>query len=57
MVDAMTRTSADSTSSINNAGIGATGHFADATEERLRQIFEVNFFGLGRADRASACRY
>jgi short-subunit dehydrogenase len=31
---------------VNNAGIGATGHFADATEERLRSIFEVNFFGL-----------
>jgi short-subunit dehydrogenase len=30
---------------INNAGIGATGHFIDATEERLRKIFEVNFFG------------
>src|SRR5262245_59279606 len=28
---------------VNNAGIGATGHFAEATEERLRQIFEVNF--------------
>jgi short-subunit dehydrogenase len=31
---------------INNAGIGATGHFADADEQRLRSIFEVNFFGL-----------
>src|SRR5947209_10183195 len=31
---------------VNNAGIGATGHFGEATEERLRQIFEVNFFGL-----------
>ena len=31
---------------VNNAGIGATGHFADATEHRLREIFEVNFFGL-----------
>nr|BAL54189.1 oxidoreductase, short-chain dehydrogenase/reductase family protein [uncultured Planctomycetota bacterium] len=30
---------------INNAGIGATGHFSDASEERLRRIFEVNFFG------------
>jgi short-subunit dehydrogenase len=29
---------------INNAGVGAMGWFADATEERLRQIFEVNFF-------------
>jgi short-subunit dehydrogenase len=31
---------------INNAGIGATGHFIDAGEDRLRKIFEVNFFGL-----------
>ncbi len=30
---------------INNAGIGASGHFSDVTEERLRRIFEVNFFG------------
>lgn len=38
---------------INNAGIGATGHFAEATEERLRQIFEVNFFGLAELTRLS----
>jgi len=31
---------------VNNAGIGATGHFAEAGPERLRQIFEVNFFAL-----------
>ncbi len=36
---------------INNAGIGATGHFADATEERLRSIFEVNFFALAEMTR------
>jgi short-subunit dehydrogenase len=29
---------------INNAGVGAKGFFADAQEERLRRIFEVNFF-------------
>jgi short-subunit dehydrogenase len=29
---------------VNNAGVGASGFFARATEERLRQIFEVNFF-------------
>jgi short-subunit dehydrogenase len=29
---------------INNAGVGASGWFADASEERLRRIFEVNFF-------------
>jgi short-subunit dehydrogenase len=36
---------------VNNAGIGATGHFADATEDRLRDIFEVNFFGLTETTR------
>src|SRR5439155_6946186 len=36
---------------INNAGIGATGHFAEANEERLRSIFEVNFFGLAELTR------
>jgi short-subunit dehydrogenase len=30
---------------INNAGIGATGHFMDSSPETLRQIFEVNYFG------------
>lgn len=36
---------------INNAGIGATGHFAEASPERLRQIMEVNFFGLTETTR------
>ncbi len=36
---------------INNAGIGATGHFAEASEDRLRSIFEVNFFGLAELTR------
>jgi short-subunit dehydrogenase len=36
---------------INNAGIGATGHFADATADRLRAIMEVNFFGLTETTR------
>lgn len=31
---------------INNAGVGATGHFADASEDRLRKIMEVNFFAV-----------
>ena len=30
---------------VNNAGVGAMGLFEDASEERLRRIFEVNFFG------------
>jgi short-subunit dehydrogenase len=31
---------------INNAGIGATGHFMDSKPETLRQIFETNLFAL-----------
>jgi short-subunit dehydrogenase len=30
---------------VNNAGVGAMGFFADASEERLRRVFEINFFG------------
>jgi short-subunit dehydrogenase len=30
---------------VNNAGIAAWGHFATSTEDVLRQIMEVNFFG------------
>jgi short-subunit dehydrogenase len=37
---------------VNNAGIGATGHFVEANPERLRQIMEVNFFGLTETTRA-----
>ena len=37
---------------VNNAGIGATGHFADCSPDRLRQIMEVNFFGLTETTRA-----
>ncbi len=29
---------------VNNAGIGAIGPFMEATEDRMRQIMEVNFF-------------
>ena len=29
---------------VNNAGRGAMGRFADASPERLRQVFELNFF-------------
>ena len=31
---------------VNNAGIGATGHFMDSDPQVLRTIFETNFFGL-----------
>jgi short-subunit dehydrogenase len=37
---------------VNNAGIGATGHFAEVSPERLRAIMEVNFFGLTETTRA-----
>jgi len=36
---------------INNAGIGATGHFMDSEPETLRAIFETNFFGLTETTR------
>jgi short-subunit dehydrogenase len=36
---------------INNAGIGATGHFAEVSPERLRTIMEVNFFGMTETTR------
>lgn len=29
---------------VNNAGAGAMGPFVEATEERLRRVFEINFF-------------
>jgi short-subunit dehydrogenase len=37
---------------INNAGIGATGHFCEASPERLRTIMEVNVFALIEMTRA-----
>jgi short-subunit dehydrogenase len=53
--DAMARAAQDSLGGldvlINNAGIGATGHFIDANAERLRKIMEVNFFGLTETTR------
>ena len=38
---------------INNAGTTAMGPFAEASPERLRQIFEVNFFALAEMTRKS----
>lgn len=37
---------------VNNAGIGATGHFVECSPDRLRRIMEVNFFGLTETTRA-----
>jgi len=37
---------------VNNAGIGATGHFMDSKPETLRSIFETNFFALCEITRA-----
>ena len=36
---------------VNNAGIGATGHFVEADPDRMRKIFEVNFFGTTETTR------
>lgn len=38
---------------INNAGIGAMGRFDEASEGRLRQILEVNFFAVTEMIRES----
>jgi short-subunit dehydrogenase len=37
---------------VNNAGIGATGHFAESSPDVLRAIMEVNFFGTVETTRA-----
>ena len=52
MVEAATRHFGGADVLVNNAGIGATGHFAEVSPERLRQIMEVNFFGLAETTRA-----
>jgi short-subunit dehydrogenase len=36
---------------INNAAVGATGHFIESGPDRLRRIMEVNFFGLTETTR------
>jgi short-subunit dehydrogenase len=38
---------------VNNAGSGAMGRFADASPERLRQVFEINFFAAAELTRAA----
>jgi short-subunit dehydrogenase len=52
MVEAATKHFGGMDVLINNAGIGATGHFMDSEPEVLRQIFETNFFGLTETTRA-----
>jgi short-subunit dehydrogenase len=36
---------------VNNAGVGATGHFTESDPATLRRIFEVNFFGTAELTR------
>jgi short-subunit dehydrogenase len=38
---------------VNNAGVASWAHFADSTEEILRQIMEVNFFAPAELIRAA----
>ncbi|MCI0705642.1 MAG: SDR family NAD(P)-dependent oxidoreductase [Planctomycetia bacterium] len=51
MVEAATRHFGGLDVLINNAGIGATGHFMDSEPDVLRKIFETNFFGLTETTR------
>ncbi|MFL5341118.1 MAG: SDR family oxidoreductase [Gemmataceae bacterium] len=52
MIDALNKRFGGLDILINNAGIGATGHFVDVSADRLRKIMEVNFFGLTETTRA-----
>ena len=51
MADAATRHFGGLDVLVNNAGIGATGHFMDSDPAILRTIFETNFFGLTETTR------
>ena len=51
MVDAALRCFGGLDILINNAGIGATGHFCEMDPRLLREIMEVNFFGLTETTR------
>jgi short-subunit dehydrogenase len=51
MVDAAVRCFGGLDILVNNAGIGATGHFCETDPHHLRQIMEVNFFGLTETTR------
>jgi NAD(P)-dependent dehydrogenase (short-subunit alcohol dehydrogenase family) len=37
---------------VNNAGVQVRGYFEDITEEELRRLFEINFFGVTNFTRA-----
>ena len=52
MVEAATRLFGGLDVLINNAGIGATGHFVDSSPDTLRAVFETNFFGTTEMIRA-----
>jgi short-subunit dehydrogenase len=39
---------------VNNAGLGSWAHFADSSEEVLRQVMEVNFFAPAELTRLAA---
>ncbi len=45
MAAAMTQRFGGADVLVNNAGIGATGHFMDSDPDTLRRIFETNYFG------------
>ena len=36
---------------INNAGIGAMGRFDDADDDRMRKVFDINFFAIAELTR------
>lgn len=46
LVDAAQKTWGGLDVLVNNAGIGATGHFFEASPDRLRSIMEVNVFAV-----------
>ena len=46
-------TAVDQLGVINNAGVGAIGNFAQSTPERLRRIFDVDFFAVAELTRAA----
>jgi NAD(P)-dependent dehydrogenase (short-subunit alcohol dehydrogenase family) len=38
---------------VNNAGTGLVGFFEDLTDEEIRQVFEINYFGVLNVTRAA----